>query len=72
MIGEQIPAITQGQKLSILFARASSSAPALYGFVKRVDSAGCAGLPGCAEHAQEFGMGCNSEGDRIGDENERR
>lgn len=72
MIGEENPAIIQGQVLSILFARASSSAPALYGLVKRVDGTGCAGLPGCAEVAEEFGMGCNNEGDRIGDENERR
>ena len=72
IIGKDTPAITHGQKLSILFARASSSAPALYGLAKSVDGAGCDGLPGWAEEPGEFGIGCKREGERIGDEKERR
>ena len=38
MTGNDTPAMTQGQKLSILFARASSNAPALHGLAKMVES----------------------------------
>jgi hypothetical protein len=49
MTGKDTPAITHGQKLSILFARASSNAPALYGLAKMVDGIGWDGLPGCVD-----------------------
>ena len=45
IIGKLTPAITQGQKESILFARASSNAAALCGFI-RSDAAGETGFPG--------------------------
>ena len=61
-----------GQVLSILFALASSKAAALYGFAKKVDGGGNAGLPGCTEEPGEFEIGCNSEGDKVGDEKESR
>lgn len=35
MTGRLTPAMTQGQNESILFARANSNAPALYGFMRR-------------------------------------
>ena len=63
MTGKLIPAITHGQKLSILFALASSRAPALYGEAKMVDGAGGEGLPGRA---------VRRSGERMGDENESR
>jgi hypothetical protein len=72
MTGEEIPAITQGQKLSILFARASSKAPALYGLGKRLNTEGCAGLPGCNDDGGALGIGWSSDGERIGEEKERR
>ena len=40
MTGVEIPVITHGQKLSSLFARASSNAPALHGLAKRVAGMG--------------------------------
>jgi len=49
IMGKLTPAITQGQKESILLARASSSAPALYGFAKSDARDTCEGLPGCSE-----------------------
>jgi len=49
MTGKLTPAITQGQKESILLALASSSAPALYGFAKSDAMDTCEGLPGCSE-----------------------
>lgn len=45
MIGNDTPAMTHGQKLSILFALASSIAHALPGLVNKVD-AGFEGFPG--------------------------
>jgi len=73
MTGKLKPAITQGQKLSILLARASSRAPALYGLVKRwlrseeltspplwIASAACCGTP-----FNKFGL-------NVGDEKLRR
>ena len=64
--GAEIPVRTHGQKLSILFARASSSAPALHGLAKMVDSDACAAL------APASPTGSRSDGDRVGDEKERR
>lgn len=49
MTGKLTPAMTQGQNESILLARASSSAAALYGFAKSEASETCEGLPGCSE-----------------------
>jgi len=46
MIGLLTPAITQGQNESILFARANSNAPALWGLANRKDAEGEEGLPG--------------------------
>ncbi len=45
--GNDTPAMTHGQKLSILLARASSNAPALYGLANKTEGTGWAGLPGC-------------------------
>lgn len=55
--------MTQGQKLSILFARASSRAPADQGLAKIVDRDALASMC-CA--------GSRRLGDRRGDEKERR
>ena len=62
--------MTHGQKLSILFARASSIAQALPG-VAKINDEGCEGLPGCDDAPALSSVG-RSEGDRMGDENERR
>ena len=70
MTGNETPAMTQGQKLSILFARASSMAHALPGAAKKVDD-GSEGLPGCADDPGVLSTG-SSDGDRIGEEKERR
>jgi len=51
MTGKLIPAMTQGQNESILFARISSNAPALLGLAKRKDAEGVEGLPGWREEA---------------------
>ena len=72
MTGAEIPVITQGQKLSILFALASSSAPALHGLANRLVGAGCAGLPGCMEPGWVPSTGCKREGERVGEEKESR
>lgn len=74
MIGAEMPVMTHGQKLSILFARASSRAPALQGLEKRLDNGATAGDPGCAEAAPSPSppTGWRREGDRIGEEKERR
>jgi hypothetical protein len=72
MIGAETPVITQGQKLSILFARASSNAPALHGLAKSIDGAGWAGLPGCVDEATSPPTGWSSDGERMGEENDRR
>ena len=61
-----------GQVLSILFALASSKAAALYGLAKKLDGGRNAGLPGCIEEPGEFGIGCNNEGDKVGDEKESK
>ena len=70
--GKEMPAITHGQKLSILLARASSKAPALYGLGKRENAGGWAGFPGRKDEPGAFGMGCSNDGDKIGEEKERR
>lgn len=70
MTGNDTPAITHGQKLSILFARASSMAHALPGVAKSIDG-GCDGLPGCDVVPALFSVG-KSDGVNIGDEKERR
>ena len=73
MMGKLTPAITQGQKESILLARASSSAPALYGFVKSDASDMCEGLPGCSEATLVLSdVVWRREGERRGEEKERR
>ena len=45
MMGKLTPAMTHGQKESILFARASSNAAALWGFIRR-EAVGASGVPG--------------------------
>ena len=70
MTGKLTPAITQGQKLSILFALASSIAHALPGAANSVD-AGWVGDPGCVEAPGELLVG-RREGERMGEEKERR
>ena len=67
--GEETIATAQGTVLSILFARASSIAQALPG-VARSAAAALRGLPGCAEAGGPSGE--RSEGDRIGEEKDRR
>jgi hypothetical protein len=71
--GVETPVMTHGRKLSILFARASSSAPALYGLGNKLLSFGSAGLPGWADcGAAADDAGWRSEGERVGEEKERR
>ena len=68
-----MPAIIQGTVESILFARASSNAPALHGFAKSEAAEGWDGLPGWSEAAESpLFATCRRDGDRYGDENERR
>lgn len=69
MTGNETPAITHGQKLSILFARASSIAQALPGVAKIAE--GCDGLPGC-DVAPGLSFIGRRDGDRMGEEKERR
>lgn len=66
MMGKLTPAITQGQKESILLARASSSAPALYGFAKSdaIDT--------CEAPLVLSDVAWRREGERRGEEKERR
>ena len=72
MTGRLIPTITQGQKESILFARASSNAAALYGF-KRRDAAGEPGFPGWSVVAALPSLlTWSRDGERYGEENDRR
>jgi hypothetical protein len=67
-----MPVMTHGQKLSILFARAISRAPALHGLAKRLLGTGLAGFPGCAEEGWVSPTGWRSEGDRMGEEKESK
>ena len=69
MIGDDMMAIAQGNVLSILFARASSIAHALPGLASSA-AAGFIGLPGCAEAGEPLLE--RSEGERMGEEKERR
>jgi hypothetical protein len=64
------PARIHGTVLSILFALAASSAPALQGFRKSVLGAGWAGEPGWVEVAEWSVF--RRDGERSGEENERR
>ena len=68
MIGNETAARIHGTVLSILFARASSIAPADQGDVKIIEGFGSAGVTGCNLEA----TGCRSEGERVGEEKERR
>lgn len=73
MTGKEIPAITHGQNESILFARASSNAPALYGLAKRDAADGLEGFPGTREApASPLLTTWRRDGERRGEENERR
>lgn len=71
--GKLTPASTHGQKLSILFARASSSAPALYGLVKICRSRDeLTWAPWWIAAAVWSGTVWRREGERSGEEKERR
>ena len=71
--GKLTPAITHGQKESILFALASSRAPALYGFVNSEATDMCEGLPSCrGPSLPPSEVVCSREGDNSGEEKERR
>lgn len=73
MIGKLTPAITHGQKESILLARANSNAPALWGLANKKDADGEAGFPGWREAADEpLSPTWRRDGERSGEENERR
>jgi hypothetical protein len=75
MTGALTPAMTHGQNESILFARASSSAPADHGLAKSVCGATCDGLPGWREPGTGVPAGVlvwRREGERRGEEKERR
>ena len=62
--------MTHGQKLSILLARASSIAYALPGTTSN-DECRCEGLPGWRD-APGFPLTGSKEGERVGEEKERR
>jgi hypothetical protein len=66
MTGNDTPAMTHGQNESILFARASSSAPADQGFAKRAGAAD--GSSARREPLEE----ARREGERSGEEKESR
>ena len=66
--GKEMAAKIQGTVLSSLLARAISMAPADQGLVKSSDGLGAAGLPGRSVE----GEGCNNDGERRGEEKERR
>lgn len=66
-MGNEMPVMIHGQVLSSLFARAISRAPALQGLAKRLAGSGWAGFPGW-----ESETGCRSDGDRVGEEKDRR
>jgi hypothetical protein len=72
MMGNDIPVMIHGHVLSSLFARAISRAPALQGLAKRLAGSGWAGFPGWAEDSWESETGCRSEGDRVGEEKDKR
>jgi len=68
MKSTETPARIQGICESILFARAISIAPADQGLVKRTEGFGAAGLPGWSVEGEVW----RREGERIGEEKERR
>lgn len=72
--GALTPAMIQGTNESILLARANSSAPALYGLRRRdAAAAAAAGVPGWRLLEAPSGLViCKSDGDRYGEEKERR
>ena len=74
MTGKLIPATIHGKVLSILLARASSSAPALYGLANNEATEMCAGEPGWREEeaVELLLLVCRREGERSGEEKERR
>jgi hypothetical protein len=70
MTGNEMPAMTQGQKLSILLARASSRAPAEYGLGKSFVR--MAALVAELADGRDSSRGCRRAGLRVGEEKERR
>jgi hypothetical protein len=71
IIGAETPVMTHGQKLSILFALASSIAPALHGLENKVETRAdvpCLLARNCASEE----MGSRRPGESIGEEKERR
>lgn len=71
MTGNEIAAIIHGTVLSILFARAISSAPADQGLAKSEAVGGVDGLPGC-KVAPVDGFVESRLGERYGEEKDRR
>ena len=73
MTGNEAPANTHGQNESSLFARASSSAPADQGLANNEAAEGCEGLPGWRVPGVEVSsLSCRRDGERRGEEKERR
>jgi hypothetical protein len=72
IIGALILRITHGTNESILFARASSNAAALWGLAKMNFGGGLAGDPGWRVVLVPLPETCSREGDRYGEEKERR
>jgi hypothetical protein len=73
MMGSEMIASVHGTTESILFALASSNAPALHGFANKDAADGCVGLPGWREEAAspDFAV-VRREGERYGEENDNR
>lgn len=63
--------MTHGQKESILFARANSSAAALCG-LEKIKGEGAEGLPGWRLAPASPDLISSNDGERSGDEKERR
>lgn len=73
MTGKLIPAMIQGKVESILFARASSKAPAECGLANRNDAGVCDGFPGCRDWpAVPLVAIWRRDGDRRGEEKDSR
>jgi hypothetical protein len=72
IIGELMIRIIHGTNESILFARASSNAAALWGLAKMNFGGGLAGDPGWRVVLVPLPETCSREGDRYGEEKERR
>ena len=72
MTGVLIPTKIHGTVEDILFALAISSAPALHGLTKILLGVGCAGEPGCVEVVPWSSIVARREGERSGDEKDRR